>query len=129
MSAIVFFVLLAKIAIVVAMCVAAGVDISRRIIPNETVLAVAAGGLLIRLLSPQDSPVLLSIAVALIVLVSLGLLGRGAFLGGGDIKMISAATLTEPLRVSRHGIQMARWQYSMASFRITSGRAGGQSER
>jgi prepilin peptidase CpaA len=90
-------VLLAKLAVATAMIVAAGVDISRRIIPNETVLVVAIAGLLIRLLSPSESNAWLSIVAALAILVALGLLGGRGFLGGGDVKMISAASLAVPL--------------------------------
>lgn len=89
--------LLAQLAIATAMVVAAGVDISRRIIPNETVLVVAVAGLVIRLLSPSEPAMWLSIVAALAILVALGLLGGRGFLGGGDVKMISAASLAVPL--------------------------------
>jgi prepilin peptidase CpaA len=98
MSFTVLAILLAKLVVVIAMVVAAGVDISRRIVPNETVLAVLAGGLLIRLLSPQEPSIWLSVGAALVVLAVLGLVAHGGFMGGGDVKLISAATLAEPLR-------------------------------
>ena len=90
--------LLAKTAILAALLFAAGMDFSRRIIPNEAALAVAAGGLLIRLLSPQDSTVWWSLAVAFLVLVSFGLLARFGVMGGGDVKLMSAVTLSEPVQ-------------------------------
>jgi prepilin peptidase CpaA len=97
-TAVLALVLVAKLAIATAMVVAAGVDISRRIIPNEAVVVVAVAGLLIRLLSPSEPAVWQSIVAALAILVTLGLLGGHGFLGGGDVKMISAASLAVPVQ-------------------------------
>ena len=97
MTAAILVIVLVKLAIVLAMVVAAGTDVSRRIIPNETVLVVAAGGLLLRFLAPDEPSLWPSIAAALAVLVLLGLMASHGFLGGGDVKMISAASLAVPL--------------------------------
>ena len=98
MSLTILIILLGELVVVGAVVVAAGVDVSRRIIPNETVLAVMVGGLAIRLVSPHEPSALWSLAAALVVLVLLGQLAHGGFMGGGDVKMISALTLAEPLR-------------------------------
>ena len=90
--------LLAKSVVLAALLTAAGMDFARRIIPNEAALAVAAGGLMIRIVSPQDSTVWWSLAVAFLVLVSFGLLARLGVMGGGDVKLMSAVTLTEPVQ-------------------------------
>ena len=97
MSATVVLFVIAKAASLIAMLVAAWVDVLRRIIPNETVVVIAVSGLLTRLLIPQEASVWFSIGVALAALVFLGQLSRLGLMGGGDAKLIAAATLTVPL--------------------------------
>lgn len=97
MSATVVLFVIAKAATLIAMLVAAWVDVLRRIIPDETVVVIAVSGLLTRLLIPQEASVWFSIAVALAALLFLGQLSRLGLMGGGDAKLIAAATLTVPL--------------------------------
>src|SRR5579871_5149195 len=74
---------------------AAVTDCRRRIIPNRLVALTAACGVAVQLLlSPRS--VALSIAVALAVLLALGLLAQRRLIGGGDAKLIAAATLLVP---------------------------------
>jgi prepilin peptidase CpaA len=75
-----------------ALAAAAGSDLKSRIIPNRLVLVVAAAGLGIALTSWPD--LLWMGAVAAIGLIlGLGVLARFDWLGGGDVKLIAAASL------------------------------------
>jgi prepilin peptidase CpaA len=70
-------------------------DFRRRIIPNRLVALTAGCGLLLRLLADPRS-IGLSIAVALALMLLMGVMARRQWLGGGDVKMIAAATLLVP---------------------------------
>lgn len=74
---------------------AAVTDSRRRIIPNRLVLLTAACGLAVGLLRSPRS-MLLSIGVALAMLLLLGVLAQRRLIGGGDAKLIAAATLLVP---------------------------------
>jgi prepilin peptidase CpaA len=78
-----------------ALIVAAVTDLRRRIIPNETVLVVAAAGLLLRLLGFQGWTLAISVAVAFGLLVVLGQMTRLGIVGGGDAKLIAAVSLSQ----------------------------------
>ena len=70
-------------------------DIQSRIILDRVVLLVGVCGVLLRLLSPGD-PIWPSFAALILVFLGLwGVFAVGA-IGGGDVKMISAATLMVP---------------------------------
>jgi len=71
------------------------VDLRRRIIPNEAAAAVAVCGIALNLLY-HPGTAWVTAALALGVLVALGLLARFAQFGGGDIKMIAAVSLLVP---------------------------------
>ena len=74
---------------------AAAMDVHRRIIPNELVAVTAVGGLALGLLSRPGS-IWLSLLIAMAVVVALAPFGRHNTIGGGDIKLIAAATLLVP---------------------------------
>jgi prepilin peptidase CpaA len=70
-------------------------DVKDRIIPNEYVAIIAASGLALAAMAwPRQ--LWLSAIIALAVLIGLGFLCRLQLLGGGDAKLISAATLLTP---------------------------------
>jgi prepilin peptidase CpaA len=68
-------------------------DAATRTIPNAIPMGLAAVGLLQRL---RDGQFLMGIMAAVILLVLLGLLWLRGFMGGGDVKLISAASLVLP---------------------------------
>ena len=74
---------------------AAARDVKNRIIPNGLVVFVAGVGLVLRLISGLTSTGLSLIAAGLIF-VALVFLTHRNFIGGGDAKMIAAATLLVP---------------------------------
>lgn len=77
-------------------------DLKSRIIPNTLVLGVMAAGGLARLVS-EGWLSWISLGVAFAVFVPLALLAHRGAIGGGDAKMISAATfLVEP----RHTLEL-----------------------
>jgi len=96
-SVITVIVLLARITILGAAAWAAVVDVRERIVPYTTMALVAASGVLIRLLTPHD-PVWPSVVGALVVFVVLSLLAGAGVFGGGDAKLIAAATLGEAIQ-------------------------------
>ena len=86
------------VAVVLVLTAAAGVDLRRRIVPNELVMLVAAGGLALSLLSPTGSilSMLMSVAFCLVVLLALLVCAHFNVLGAGDAKLIAAVTLLVP---------------------------------
>ena len=76
----------------VLLLVAAATDLKDRRIPNEVAIAVAAIGLARGLLVRPGS-VWLSLLAASVVFCGLAVLSHHRILGGGDVKLISAATL------------------------------------
>lgn len=83
----------------VALSGIAVVDIRRRIVPNKLVAVVAALGIALRLLAGGNL-IWLSVITAVGVFLVLGFAARGGMIGGGDVKLISAATLlVAPLQV------------------------------
>lgn len=89
-------VVVAKIAIIVGLVAAVAFDVRYRVIPNVATSLVAGGGLLLRsLVTPAT--VWPSLIVAGAVLVVFLLLAWRSLFGGGDAKLIAAATLTQPV--------------------------------
>lgn len=82
-------------AVLLVLATAAGIDVRRRIIPNETVMFVAASGLALSVLSRPGST-LLSLLFCLVVLLALLVCAHFEVLGGGDAKLIAAVTLLVP---------------------------------
>jgi prepilin peptidase CpaA len=68
-------------------------DAATRTIPNAIPMGLAAIGIIQRL---RDGQLLIGIAAAVILLVLLGFLWLRGFVGGGDVKLISAASLVMP---------------------------------
>jgi prepilin peptidase CpaA len=75
--------------------VSAGIDLRDRLIRNEFVIALAVIGLAQGLAS-RPGMIWLSALVAVIVFFGLGILAHFRIIGGGDLKLISAATLLVP---------------------------------
>lgn len=85
----------------------AAVDLTRRLIPNELVIAVAGVGLAYGVAQRPDK-IWLSLGAALIVFCALAALAYRKFLGGGDMKLISAVSLAvSPNRVGELLIDIA----------------------
>lgn len=82
-------------AVLAVLAVAAGIDLRRRIIPNETVALIAAGGVALSLLSRPGST-LFSLSIGVIVLLALLVVAHFNVLGAGDAKLIAATTLLVP---------------------------------
>ena len=78
-----------------ALAVSAGFDLRQRIIPNAMAVLVAAIGLALGLLS-APAQIWIGVLVAVAVLFGLGILSHFNLMGGGDVKLISAATLMVP---------------------------------
>jgi prepilin peptidase CpaA len=70
-------------------------DFRQRLIPNGLVALTAGCGIVLRLLANPHS-VGVSLVVAVCLLLLMGLMARRQWLGGGDAKMIAAATLLVP---------------------------------
>ena len=70
-------------------------DLRERIIPNTIPLIIAGCGLA---LSLQGGPwrIGMNVAAAITVFLALGFLAHYGFIGGGDVKLISAVTLLVP---------------------------------
>jgi prepilin peptidase CpaA len=75
-----------------ALAAAAGTDLKVRIIPNRLVLSVAAVGIAIGLTS-WPSFFWISAVAAIFLVCALGVLAHFNWLGGGDVKLIAAASL------------------------------------
>ena len=82
-------------AVLTVLVAAAGIDLKRRIIPNESVALVAVGGVVLSVLSRPGST-WLSVLFSLVVLLALLVLAHFNVVGGGDAKLIAAATLLVP---------------------------------
>ncbi len=80
---------------VAALLASAWTDLKDRIIPNELVVLVALSGLGLGLLLRPDA-IWISLLAAVLVLLVLGLAAHFGMMGGGDVKLISAATLLVP---------------------------------
>ena len=78
-----------------ALVLSAAADLKHRIIPNELVVLVAASGLALSLGSRPEEAWINLLAAAL-VFFGLGLFAHYELIGGGDVKLISAATLLVP---------------------------------
>ena len=76
----------------IGLVVAAAVDVRLRLIPNPVVLGIAGAGFGLRVLDGVGGA-FESLAIALVVFIPLGLLAGRKLLGGGDAKLIAAATL------------------------------------
>ena len=83
------------VAVLLVLVATAGIDLRRRIIPNELVALVAVGGVALNgLLRPGS--ILLSLLFCLVVLLALLVFAHFNVLGAGDAKLIAAATLLVP---------------------------------
>jgi prepilin peptidase CpaA len=95
MSLILFIHAICQPASLIVLGVSAGIDLKDRLIPNELVVAVALIGLAQGLAS-RPGMVWLSLLVAVIVFLGLGILAHFKIIGGGDLKLMSAVTLLVP---------------------------------
>ena len=86
-----------KLTVFAALVAAAGWDVATRTIPNGVVLAAAGGGLVAAAGSAGRYPIWASILAAVLVLLGLRPLYRWGAIGGGDVKLISAVALGEPI--------------------------------
>jgi prepilin peptidase CpaA len=75
--------------------ICAWTDVKDRLIPNELVMAIAAIGLAQGLISAPGS-VWRSLLAALVVFCALGIFSHYKIIGGGDLKLITAASLLVP---------------------------------
>lgn len=78
-----------------ALLASAWTDLKIRIIPNELAGLVAICGLCLGLIFRPEQ-IWISLPAALLVLFGLGVLAHYNLMGGGDVKLISAATLLVP---------------------------------
>ncbi len=78
-----------------ALLVSAATDLKQRIIPNELVVVIALSGLLLGL-AMRPGQICISLVVAALVFLTLGVLCRYGALGGGDVKLMAAVTLLVP---------------------------------
>jgi prepilin peptidase CpaA len=83
------------IAALINLAAVAVVDLKRRIIPNELVLATVAAGIALRVISASGMLWLSAIAAASIFLI-LGTIAHFGVIGGGDVKLIPAVSLLAP---------------------------------
>ncbi len=83
------------VTVIVLLAVAVRTDFRARIIPNRVVVAIAADGLLLGLMSRPDR-IWISLLVALVLLIGLGVIAHFDLIGGGDLKLIAAVTLLVP---------------------------------
>ncbi len=79
----------------VGLFVAAVSDFRHRIIPNRLVMLTAGCGATIRLVIDPRS-IGLSIAIAAVLVLALGLAAHRQWIGGGDAKLVAAVTLLVP---------------------------------
>ena len=78
-----------------ALLVSAATDLKQRIIPNELVVVIALSGFLLGL-AMRPGQVCVSLVVAALVFLTLGVLCRFQAVGGGDVKLMAAVTLLVP---------------------------------
>jgi len=79
-----------------ALLATAWTDLKDRIIPNELAGVVAMSGLCLSLLLRPEQT-WMSLIVVVLVVTGLGVLAHFGLMGGGDVKLIGAATLLVPL--------------------------------
>jgi prepilin peptidase CpaA len=104
-----------------ALIVAAAVDVKLRLIPNPVVLAIACCGLGLRMLNGLGGA-LESLAIAVVVFIPLGLLAGRKLLGGGDAKMMAAVTLlVAPTSIPRVFLTIALVGGALALVYVASG--------
>jgi prepilin peptidase CpaA len=90
-----FAVLFLRFGAVTGLLGAAAADLAERRIPNRLVLVVLAAGVTLRLLAnPTD--LWLSTAGGAVLFLALGVIAHGGFIGGGDVKLIAAASFLVP---------------------------------
>jgi prepilin peptidase CpaA len=87
----------ARIAMIIGLIWAVASDLRYRIIPNVATLLVAAGGLFVLIVTSSGSA-WANILMAAFVFVALLPFAWQDSMGAGDVKLIAAATLSEPLR-------------------------------
>lgn len=80
---------------IVLLFIAAGIDMRDRVIPNRLVALIGASGLVLSLVSRPER-LWISLLAAVVVLLGLGFLAHFRWIGGGDVKLISAVTLLVP---------------------------------
>ncbi len=80
---------------IAALLASAVTDLRDRIIPNTIPLIIAACGLAL-CLQGGSSRTGMNVAAAITVFLALGFLAHYGFMGGGDVKLISAVTLLVP---------------------------------
>ncbi len=78
-------------AILVCLVASLATDLASRIIPNRLVLLVLCFGVALRSMAGAG-PLLVSVAMAALVLVVLGIVASHDLMGWGDVKLIAAAT-------------------------------------
>jgi len=83
------------VAVMLVLAAAAGIDLKQRIIPNESVAFIVAGGVALGALSRPGS-IALSLLFCAVVLLALLVCAHFNALGAGDAKLIAAATLLVP---------------------------------
>ena len=69
---------------------AAAGDVTLRIVPNWLSMAIAADGILLRI---HNGNLLTAVVAALVVFVAAALCWRRGLMGGGDVKLLAAASL------------------------------------
>ena len=85
--------MIVQVAILIAaslLLLAAAGDVTTRSVPNWLSMAVASDGVLLRFLSGN---LLIAISVALAIFVAAALCWRRGLMGGGDVKLLAAASL------------------------------------
>jgi prepilin peptidase CpaA len=79
----------------ILLAMAALQDMRARIIPNRLVLTIAAAGLLLGAVT-RPSSLWISLPVAFVLFLGLGVLSHYDYLGAGDAKLIATVTLLAP---------------------------------
>jgi len=82
-------------ATLLVLAVAAGADLKRRIVPNETVALVALGGIALAALT-RPSSLWIGLPAAFFLLLGCLVFAHFDFFGAGDAKMIAAVSLLVP---------------------------------
>jgi len=81
--------------VLLCVCVATATDFRDRIIPDEIVGIVSVCAILLILVSRPEA-LWISLIAAILLIFALGMLSRYNVLGGGDVKLICAASLLVP---------------------------------
>ncbi len=82
--------------IICALLASSFIDLKKRIIPDELVILIAVCGLC-ACLSTRPSEIWLSLVIAAGVFIALAICHHCHWLGGGDVKLISALSLAVPV--------------------------------